>query len=89
MPEGEAMSRHSARGRAWTALVQRVIAEELGICHLCGKPGADSGDHIIPASKAPHLRYERSNVRAAHRRCNAERRDRPVRPQPKTSRRWL
>lgn len=40
-------------------------------CALCGLPGADSADHIIPTSKGgtAHL----SNLRPTHLTCNQQR----------------
>lgn len=50
-----------------------------------------SMDHIKPMSEYPDLALERSNVRAAHYRCNSSRGNRtPVKPPPplRVSRRW-
>jgi 5-methylcytosine-specific restriction endonuclease McrA len=53
---------------AWEELRAFVIARDRGVCHLCGKQGANTADHLIPISRggtdSPH------NLRAAHRRCN-------------------
>ena len=81
------MSRHSPRDQAWFRLRREVLADSAGVCGICQHDGADTADHILPASTHPHLRYERANLRAAHgvngcpvcgRRCNQERGTKPV-----------
>ena len=61
------------------------------MCWLCGKPGATSGDHVVPVSVAPELEFDRENVRPAHLSCNKRRGDAPAvtrAPRVPTSRRW-
>lgn len=66
----------SRTGRPWTRLKRRIIRRDGGICHLCGNPGADTADHLIPwafgGTDAP------SNLKAAHIDCNRKRGPRPI-----------
>ena len=62
-------------GRPWRRLRAQVLATS-NVCHLCGKPGADSADHIIPVSLGG--RNVLSNCRAAHLRCNIQRGNAPI-----------
>lgn len=45
------------------------------ICWLCGLPGADSVDHVIPRSRGGAV-WDIRNMAPAHRRCNFARGDR-------------
>jgi 5-methylcytosine-specific restriction endonuclease McrA len=66
-------------------------------CWLCGHnidPTLDAKhamsftlDHLIPLSKGGDL-LDPANARAAHRRCNSARGNRPGLPQQRASRRW-
>lgn len=61
---------HGRKGRPW----QRIRAQVLGastICHLCGRDGADTVDHVIPRSLRPDLAHDLANLRPAHRSCNS------------------
>lgn len=40
-------------------------------CALCGQPGADSVDHVLPKVKYPELIWELANMQPAHHDCNA------------------
>lgn len=71
----------SRTGHHWRKVVARVIRRDHGICHLCGQPGADTADHVIPVSKGGAL-YDLHNLRAAHHNawpnCNRVRGDRDI-----------
>lgn len=49
-------------------LAPRVLRRDGGICHLCGKPGANSVDHLVPESQGG--RTTSPNLKAAHLLCN-------------------
>jgi 5-methylcytosine-specific restriction protein A len=36
--------------RNWTRIRQRILRRDGGVCYVCGRPGADTVDHIVPAS---------------------------------------
>jgi 5-methylcytosine-specific restriction endonuclease McrA len=63
-------------GRPWQRIKRRIIRRDRGVCHLCGLPGADTADHLIPysagGSNAP------ANLKAAHVDCNRRRGARPI-----------
>lgn len=40
-----------------------------GVCHLCGEPGADTLDHVVPLSRGGSNGV--GNLRPAHRGCNS------------------
>ena len=66
--------------RPWRRTVARIIHRDHGICHICGLPGADSADHVIPHSQGGT--DHPSNLRAAHHdvwpNCNRIRGDRSI-----------
>jgi 5-methylcytosine-specific restriction endonuclease McrA len=82
------------RGRPWRRIRQQVL-DACNVCWLCGQPGADTVDHIIPLSvlKATgrmELAEDPGNLRSAHARCNSRRQAKPptfTSPTP-PSRRW-
>lgn len=65
-------------GRHWREhTVPRVLRRDHGICHLCGQPGADTADHLVPASLGGT--DDLSNLAAAHHDpCNILRGNRPI-----------
>ena len=70
-------------GRRWREhTVPRVLRRDNGVCHLCGQPGADTADHLIPWSQFPADRKVEAdrlpNLAAAHVSCNMIRGDRSI-----------
>lgn len=65
-------------GRNVAEFSSAVFAEYGSTCHLCGKPGAATVDHLVPVSQDPSLRWEISNCRPAHEECNFSRGDAPL-----------
>jgi len=57
-------------GHKWRQIRMQVLAAN-NTCWLCGLPGADTVDHIIPLSLAPELAHEMSNLKPAHKSCNS------------------
>lgn len=64
-------------GRPWQRIKARVIRRDQGICHICGRPGADTADHLVPVARGGDW-YDLANLAAAHRRCNMSRGARSV-----------
>ncbi len=69
-------SRHPAparpmRGNRGRRRRARVIARDLGICHICGRPvapGSEFLDHVVPLSRdGPDTE---ANLRVSHQLCN-------------------
>lgn len=62
-------------GRPWQRQKARIIRRDRGICHICGQPGADSADHIVPHAHGGTDRLD--NLAAVHHdtppRCNRRR----------------
>ena len=67
-------------GRPWQRRKARIIRRDAGICHICGQPGADTADHIIPHSHGGSDSDD--NLAAAHHNvapyCNRRRGDRSI-----------
>lgn len=59
-------------GRKAQQYVRLTLAEYGHVCWLCGLPGSNTADHVIPRSKGGSV-YELANLAPAHRRCNESR----------------
>lgn len=83
------MSRNRANGHRWRRTRLEVLDRDARICWLCGHPGADQVDHVIP--KAHGGSDHPDNLRAAHGSCNTRKSDKlphQLGPALRTSRRW-
>jgi 5-methylcytosine-specific restriction endonuclease McrA len=85
------MAKHDGRSsQAWKRM-RRQILEANDVCWLCGKPGANTIDHVLPLSQFPELAHDLGNLRPAHKTCNSSKGagtgGNTVRPMPR-SRRW-
>ena len=60
---------------SWTYR-REILRRDGFICHLCGKRGADTVDHLLPVSKGGNDSSD--NLRAAHLSCNASRGNRDL-----------
>lgn len=65
-------SRHGRTTYSFAKMRKRVL-EGNPACWLCGQPGADTVDHIIPLKHAPELGEVVGNLAPAHRSCNSKR----------------
>ena len=68
--DGMTFKSHGRAGHKWRMLRKQVL-EGNPNCWLCGKPGADTVDHILPLSQFPELAHDITNLRPAHRSCNS------------------
>lgn len=57
--------------------VELCLDEYGRLCWLCGLPGADSADHIVPISQGGAV-YDLANLGPSHRPCNYSRGARPA-----------
>lgn len=85
-------------GHRWRMVSAQVKSEE-SHCWICNQyinpyceprsPMSFSVDHLLPLKEYPHLALERTNLRAAHLRCNVIRSNtRMVNPAFNASRQW-
>lgn len=54
--------------RQWRRLVSVVIARDRGVCHICGRAGATTADHVLALANGGTNDLE--NLKAAHKSCN-------------------
>lgn len=50
--------------RGWERLRRYVLVRDDYVCYVCGGPGADAVDHVVPASRGGM--DDLSNLRAIH-----------------------
>jgi 5-methylcytosine-specific restriction endonuclease McrA len=67
------MGANSVTGRRGQQMLRLTLAVWGTMCHLCGKDGADSRDHVIPRAKGGPDTLD--NSRPAHMTCNRLRSD--------------
>jgi len=65
-------------GHAVKVAKKQVLEAYGSTCHLCGLPGANTVDHLIPRSVRPDLMFDLENMRPAHLSCNSGRKVRPL-----------
>ena len=53
-------------GREWERIKASVLEFHHRVCHLCGHPGAEQVDHIIPFTERADLATDPKNLRPAH-----------------------
>lgn len=60
-PAWAGSNRRARLPKDWPATRLRILRRDHGICHVCGKPGADAVDHIVPGDD-----HRDSNLAAIH-----------------------
>lgn len=63
-------------GRKAQGLTRLTVATYGTRCHLCGRDGATTADHVVPRSLGGT--DELTNLRPAHSSCNYKRQDMPL-----------
>jgi 5-methylcytosine-specific restriction endonuclease McrA len=59
-------------GSGWARISRAVIERDQGVCHICGREGADTADHLVPRSAGGDS-TDMGLLAAAHRACNSRR----------------
>jgi len=87
VPSNPAIAKHR-KTRRYQRARTNILIRDGGICWLCGRPGANTADHIIPLAQGGHP-YSELNLRAAHHSCNSRRgANTPTPTQTNNSRQW-
>jgi len=73
-PEGVVEVWSGRKAQRWVQLTLDTYGRT---CYLCGLPGADSADHVIPRSLGGAV-FDLANLGPSHRSCNFRRGNRPV-----------
>ena len=63
-------------GRVAQRLTALTLATYGDVCHLCGRAGATTADHLVPRVQGGDNSIE--NLRPAHLSCNSRRGDMPL-----------
>ncbi|RZU64598.1 HNH endonuclease [Microterricola gilva] len=71
------MPREQWGGRKAQQYVKLTLSTYGTVCWLCGLPGANSADHVIPRSKGGAV-FHLDNLGPAHKHCNESRGNRPA-----------
>lgn len=58
-------------GRPYRRMRAQILAED-DTCWICGKPGADTIDHLLPISRGGSV-LDKKNCLPAHQACNSAR----------------
>lgn len=61
----------------------QVFTRDGDVCHICGQPGADTVDHVVPRVVAERLNldvspFDPENCAPAHKSCNSRRGAGPI-----------
>jgi 5-methylcytosine-specific restriction endonuclease McrA len=84
-------SKYDGRSSVRWRKIRKQVLEASDVCWLCGKPSADTVDHVLPLSVYPELAHDMGNLRPAHKSCNSSKGAgldmEKARPMPR-SRRW-
>ena len=67
--------------------VRNAVLAHSTRCHLCGQPGADQVDHVIPIALGGDP-WDPANLRPAHQQCNNTKGAKLIGDEPR-SRDWL